>query len=378
MIRLAVDGSGLARPWAGVGTYTREIVTAMALARPAALLEVHLPGGSEVVPAGSAPKRIPRLRLLGRHLLWRERLRHSGAAAYFGPAGQLPLSGVGLPSVVTAHDLAIYRHPEWFPERQWLSTRWLVPRSLRGAGAVVAVSANTAADVQELFEVDPGRLHVIPEGVGRRFRPLPAEALREAAGRYRLPARFLLFVGTIEPRKNLLTLIEAWSSLRRRPPLVLAGDWGWRAEAVRVAAERAGGDVRVLGAVSPDELPALYNLAAALVHPAWYEGFGLTPLEAMACGTPVAVANVSSLPEVVGGAALLVDPSDVEGWTRAMERLLEDAPLRESLRGRGLERAAALTWEVAALRTWAVLDLVMAGRGDAASPPPPPTLSAAR
>jgi glycosyltransferase involved in cell wall biosynthesis len=271
----------------------------------------------------------------------------------------MPLAKVGLPAVLTAHDMAIYRHPEWFPGRQALSVRLIVPRSMRRADAVIAVSRHTAADVGELFGVPVERLHVVPEGVGPQYRPLPREELAAVGRRYDLPERFVLFVSTIEPRKNLETLLDAWSRLRERPPLVVAGGWGWRYEEVQRRLDQAPDGVRLLGPVRPAELPALYNLATCLAHPAWYEGFGLTPLEAMACGTPVVASTASSLPEVVGDAGLLVPPDDPEGWRDALERLLDDAALRARLRDQGLRRAAEFTWQKAAAATWEVLDKVL-------------------
>ncbi len=179
----------------------------------------------------------------------------------------------------------------------------------------------------------------------------------------RQPVVVVLFVSTIEPRKNLPTLLDAWTRLPLLPPLVIAGGWGWRCEEVRARLESLGEAVRVLGSVHPRDLPALYNLATCLAHPAWYEGFGLTPLEAMACGTPVIVSDASSLPEVVGEAGLLVDPADTEAWTSALQRVCEDGELRADLRRRGLERAAELTWSRAAERTWSVIDRVVAAAG---------------
>jgi glycosyltransferase involved in cell wall biosynthesis len=361
---LAVDGSGLARPWAGVGVYTAEILRALAAERPGSRFTVY----TEAEPAGDhdpalAFHRPPAARLVGRHLLWPARLRRLRAHhLYFGPAGLLPLGDVGLPAVLTAHDMAIYRHPEWFPGGQALSTRLVVPRSMRRADAIVAVSASTASDVAELFGVDAQRLEVVPEGVAGHFQPLPAERLEDVRRRLGLPGRFVLFVGTIEPRKNLPTLLDAWSRMRERPPLVVAGTWGWRCDDVRERLERLAPDVRVLGAIARDDLPGLYNLAVCLAHPAWYEGFGLTPLEAMACGVPVVASGVSSLPEVVGDAGLLVDPADVEGWTAALERVCGDLDVAATLRRRGILRAAEFTWSRAAQRTWRVMDRVMRSR----------------
>jgi glycosyltransferase involved in cell wall biosynthesis len=357
---VAVDGSGLARPWAGVGTYTAEILRALAAERPDSRFSVY----TVADPAGEWPppvafRRQPAARLVGRHLLLPAGIRRLHADVYFGPAGLLPLGGVGAPAVVTAHDMAIYRHPEWFPGGQALSVRVVVPRSMRRAAAVVAVSACTAGDVAELFGVGAERLAVVPEGVARRFQPLAAERVEPVRRRYGLPERFVLFVSTIEPRKNLPTLLEAWGRMRERPPLVVAGSWGWGYEGVRERMERLGPGLRLLGAVPPDDLPALYNLATCLAHPAWYEGFGLTPLEAMACATPVVVSSASSLPEVVGDAGLLVDPADVEGWTAALEQVSGDADLAAALGRRGRLRAAEFGWDRAAERTWRVLDGVL-------------------
>lgn len=363
-LHLAVDGSGLARPHAGVGTYTREILTAMLATRPGHRITLWVPAG--VDPPLKSPRLavrdIPPARLLGRHWSWPRRVRRQRPAAYFGPAGQLPLGDVGAPAVLTAHDMAIYLHPEWFPGRQPLSTRLVVPRSMARAETVICVSQNTAADVAAIFGLSRRHLEVIPEGVSSRFRPLEADRTELVSTKLRLPERYLLFVGTVEPRKNLDTLLEAWAEMSHRPPLVVAGGWGWRYEATQERMRRlASAGLHHLGEVEPADLPALYSLASALAHPAWYEGFGLTPLEAMACGTPVVASNASSLPEVVGDAALTVDPGDVNGWREALERVLGDAALAGDLRRRGLLRAAGFSWETAAERTWRVIERAARG-----------------
>jgi glycosyltransferase involved in cell wall biosynthesis len=342
-----------------VGTYTREILQALAEARPSARFSLYGPQAGSPEGPSIVLRPVPGPRFFGRHLIWPRQLRSLRPSAYFGPAGLMPLGALGMPSVVTAHDTAIYSHPEWFPGGQTASVRLIVPRSMRRADSIVAVSQNTASDVIEQFGVDPRRLHVIPEGVAARYRPLEGEQVQAVRRRFDLPERFILFVSTIEPRKNLETLLAAWSRLEDRPPLVIAGGWGWRYEAIRQRIEAAGSEVRVLGQVEPAELPGLYNGATCLAHPAWYEGFGLTPLEALACGTPVVASSAASLPEVVGDAGLLVDPADVDGWTLALARLLEDAALREELSQRGLRRAAEFSWSRAAGGTWQVLDSVI-------------------
>ncbi len=353
-----MDGHGLIRPQAGIGTYTREVLAAMLGRRPQDRLTVYLPPGA-VQPLNHphlAWREIPATRFAGRHLQWPGRIRRLGAAAFFGPAGQLPLGSVGCPAAITIHDLAIYRNPAWFPGRQPLSTRVLVPRSIRRADSLIAVSQNTAGDLMEMFGIPSERITVIPHGVSRAFRPMDPDQLAAARARLGLPKRFVLFVGTIEPRKNLLTLLEAWAMLPQRPPLVVAGGWGWRYEEIQARLERLGDGVRLLGGVQPEDLPALYNLATCLAHPAWYEGFGLTPLEAMACGIPVIASSTSSLPEVVGDAGILVDPADASAWTRALARVLGDPDAAADMRRRGIVRAAEFTWERTAEATWRVIE----------------------
>jgi len=369
-LHVAVDGYGLGRPRAGVGVYTREILRAMVVERPDCRLTVFLPEGVKAPLAAPAIgyRTIPGTRLIGRHVQWPQRIRALKADAFFAPAGALPLRDVGLPSVVTVHDLAIYRHPEWFPPRQPLSTGWVVPRSLRAADVVIAVSHNTAADVQELFGIPESRIEVVPEGVSKAFRPMPAEDLAEARARLNLPERFILFVSTVEPRKNLGTLLEAWAMMRDRPDLVVVGGWGWRFEAVRAQMERLGPSLHHIQGLDPVDLPAVYNLALALAHPAWYEGFGLPPLEAMACGTPAVVSDRPSLPEVVGEGALIVPAGSPEAWRRALESVAGDADLAADLRRRGILRAAEFSWARSAQRTWNVIDRAVRAKRDQVRP----------
>jgi glycosyltransferase involved in cell wall biosynthesis len=356
-LHVAVDGVGLARPLAGVGVYTTEILHAMAVDRPDCRLTVYVPPGI-AIPTGPGlmSRPLPATPLLGRHLQWPARLRRLRPDAFFGPVGALPLTNVGCPSVITVHDLAIYRNPSWFPSRQPLSTRLVVPRSLERADVVISVSHNTAHDLEELFGVPRSRIAVVPEGVASSFRPLGSEALAEARVRLRLPERFILFVSTIEPRKNLGTLLEAWAMMRHRPDLVVVGGWGWNFEPIKERMARLGDGLHHLDHVDRADLPAVYNLARILAHPAWYEGFGLPPLEAMACGTPVVVSDRSSLPELVGDAGLVVAADDARAWTRALEKVLDVSELAADLKRRGILRAAEFSWARAAGMTWRAID----------------------
>lgn len=361
-LRVVVDGSGLERPRAGVGIYTSEILRAMAVDRPDAELTVFGPrGGSTHVPAASY-RLLPATRFIGRHLQWPAMIRAFRPDAYFGPAGAMPLGRVGRPSVITVHDLAIYRNPKWFPGGQPLSTRVVVPRSVLRADVLIAVSENTAKDITEIFGLDRTRIQVVHHGVSPKFRPMGGEELAAARARLGLPERFIVFVATIEPRKNLETLLEAWAMMRDRPDLVVVGSFGWSYEKIRERMQRLGPRLHHLDSVDPGELPAIYNLARALAHPAWYEGFGLPPLEAMACGTPVVVSDGSSLPEVVGDAALVAPAGVPDAWREALERVLEDSNLAADLRRRGILRAAQFTWSRAAQLTWRAIDTAVRSR----------------
>ncbi|HEV2477056.1 MAG TPA: glycosyltransferase family 1 protein [Candidatus Dormibacteraeota bacterium] len=355
-LEVVVDGSGLERPRAGVGVYTTQILRAMAVQRPDSHLIVFGPRRAVIYAPSTDYRLLPQARFIGRHLQWPAEIRRLKPDVYFGPAGALPLGRIGTRSAIAVHDLAIYRNPRWFPPRQPLSTRLVVPRSVLRADVLIAVSESTARDIQEFFGLDRSRIHVIPHGVSKKLRPMSAEERTEARARLALPERFILFVGTIEPRKNLETLLDAWVLMRDRPDLVVVGSWGWRYEAIRDKIARLGPRVHHRESVEPEELPAYYNLARVLAHPAWYEGFGLPPLEAMACGTPVVVSDTSSLPEVVQDAGLIVPAGDAEEWRKALERVLDDSELAADLRHKGILRAAQFSWERAASQTWRALD----------------------
>jgi glycosyltransferase involved in cell wall biosynthesis len=357
-LHLAVDGSGLTRPRAGVGVYTREILRAMSVDRPDCRFTVYLPPDA---PPPSAVKAVryrplPGLPFFGRHVQWPGRMRRLAPDAYFGPAGVLPLGSVGCPSVITIHDLAIYLNPGWFPGRQPLSTRLVVPRSLARADVIIAVSNNTADDIKEMFGVPASRISVVPHGISHTFRPMSREDLDIVRARLQLPERFILFVGTIEPRKNLATLLEAWAMMRDRPDLVIVGAWGWNYEPIKDRLARLGPSVHHIEGLDPAELPAVYNLARALAHPAWYEGFGFPPLEAMACGTPVVVSDRASLPELVGDAGLIAAADDPDAWRKALEKVIGDSDLAGDLKRRGILRAAQFSWSRSAELTWRAID----------------------
>ncbi len=233
-----------------------------------------------------------------------------------------------------------------------------VPRAVRSAHRVLADSANTREDLVALLGVPESRLSVVHGGVEPRFRHVAClEDLKRVQRRYRLPEQYILGIGTLEPRKNYTGLIRAYARLYRRhqelsPHLVIAGKPGWLFDDIYAAVdeERVADRVHFIGFVADCDLPALYSLAEALAFPSRYEGFGLPPLEAMACGIPVIAAANSSLPETIGAAGLLIDCEDIDELSRAMERALEDQELRRRLAELGPAQAARFTWAAAARR----------------------------
>ncbi len=294
------------------------------------------------------------------HLLISATLNRERLDLFHAPANIIPL-GYTKPSVVTIHDLAIYQNPHWFPA-QLFSTRLLVPQTLKRARAVLAVSENTAQDLRELFRVPEEKIAIIPEGVDLELaRRVQAVDPRK---RFGLPAHYLCFVGTLEPRKNLVRLIEAYADLRKRNaalehiPLVLAGKRGWKSDAIfqAVKTHHLETSVRFLDYISLPEKVGLLRNARAFVFPSSYEGFGLPVLEALALGTPVLTSNLSSLPEVAGDAAEYVDPESTESIAKGIERILFDEPLRKRLQANGLVQAAKFSWEKVALRTVALYE----------------------
>jgi glycosyltransferase involved in cell wall biosynthesis len=271
--------------------------------------------------------------------------------------------------VVTIHDVIPLVLPGAFPTRHRLVLATAFARIRRQADMVIVPSYAAAEDVVRYLKVERERIVVIPMGCEPRFRPI-VQSARAATlrRRYALPERYVLFVGTLEPRKNVEALLQAFASLLGEKPhddlkLVVAGGKGWGGIDLqaKVEALKLGDRVIFTGFVNDDDLPDLYRGALMFVYPSLYEGFGLPILEAMACGTPVITSNRSSLPEVAGDAALLIDPTRPEELAAAMTSLLCDGTLRQELRSKGFIRAGEFTWEAVAQKTMAIYRTV--GRG---------------
>jgi len=266
--------------------------------------------------------------------------------------------------VVTIHDCAFRDRAECFTPRfaAWLG--WLVPRLARRVKKILTVSHYSKQRIAEICRVPADKISVVHNGVDERFKPATAEEIRSAREHFKLPEAYVLCVGSLEPRKNLPRLLEAWKLASQQlisnqppnqdiPKLVLVGTTA----AVFASAKLDPPENVILTGYVPDEmLPAIYSGATAFVYPSLYEGFGLTVLEAMACGTPVICSSTTSLPEVAGDAAVLVDPNNTTDIGEAIHSLLADEQLRDSLRARGLLRAKEFTWDHAAAQTWQVLE----------------------
>lgn len=279
--------------------------------------------------------------------------RHAGAQLVHLPT-PAPIRAGGMPLVVTVHDLLPLRHPELFTRQTRAHTRLYAP-FVRKATRLIVPSQYTRAEAIELLRIPPDRVTVIPMARAQRFSPRMVD--RDAlAAEFGIGGRYVLAAGTLEPRKNLVTVLRAFRRIAEAFPdvdLVVAGGRGWRNEAfeAELGGARAADRVRLTGFVSDERLVDLYAGAACFVFPSLAEGFGLPPLEAMACGTPVVVGDRTALPEVTGDAALLVDPQDFEAIAAQVVRVLEDAQLAERLSKAGLERARSFTWVATAAAT---------------------------
>jgi glycosyltransferase involved in cell wall biosynthesis len=262
-------------------------------------------------------------------------------------------------TVFTLHDLIFRALPQYHLPRNRIFLNLAMPLFLRRADVIIAVSEFTKRDAVKAYGIAEQKITVIPEGVHPRFRRVtdPA-ALRAARDAHGLPERFVLSLSTIEPRKNFPTLIKAFAEHVRATDdrdteLIIVGKQGWLFEETYRSVHESGmtGRVRFLGYVDDDSLPALYSLATVFAFASIYEGFGFTPLEALACGAPVLCSNVTSLPEVVGDAGALLPPTDVRAWAQALTRALTDADWRRDLAQRGPVQAAGFSWQRAAAGT---------------------------
>ncbi|MBI2297444.1 MAG: glycosyltransferase family 4 protein [Armatimonadetes bacterium] len=280
-------------------------------------------------------------------LAWPRLMRREGAA--LGLAQYLVPSFAPCPTVAVIHDVSFLPHPEWFLPRPRRIMRVLIPLAARRATAIVTGSEHAAGEIVRHIGVPHRKVHVCPYAAGPQYRPADRAEAAACAARYGLEGRFVLAVGLIQPRKNLARLLAAFAALDGRHhdvKLAIVGRTGWQVEAVQaqVAALEVSERVVFCGAVPDEDLPRLYGACAVFCYPSLYEGFGLPPLEAMACGAPVVASGTTSIPEVVGDAGVLVDPLDVGSLAGGLNRVLGDPALAEELGRKGIERAAGFSW----------------------------------
>jgi glycosyltransferase involved in cell wall biosynthesis len=263
--------------------------------------------------------------------------------------------------VLTVHDAASLDHPEWFERKFALWYAALLPRLIRKVRAIITVSHFSRERIVRLTGVDPGRVHVISNGVEPRFRPADQKAAKQVRTKFDLNSPYILFVGSLEPRKNLKMLLKAWQlGGFDGATLAVVGASGHVFANSSLDTVPLG--VRLLGRVEDEMLPVLYSGAAGFVYPSVYEGFGLPPLEAMACGCPVAVSDIPAHREVFGKTAMYFDPFSPEDLSSKLEYLLQlDRPSRASFIEEGLHHAASYSWERAAADTWHVLQVAANG-----------------
>ena len=370
-MRVCLDVSAAVHRRAGLGRYAHELIAALVdQGAHEYSAFYHQRGAAQLLPPID---RLPRVTTPLGVRPWRLRVAlayftHTAMDAMFPGVDVFHATEHLLPrlrrtrAVFTLHDLIFQFDPGSHKSLNIAFLRTMMPRFLRAADAVIAVSECSQRDAVRIYRLPPDKIRVIYEGVDPRFKPIDDPARLAAVRRkHALPDRFILHVGTIEPRKNLPLLFEALPALNMADcPLIVAGKTGWLTDPIFARLDELGlrDRVRFIGYVPDEELPALISAATALVMPSRYEGFGLPVLEAMACGTPVIASNTSSLPEVGGEAALYAPPDDVRAWANLLNQVLADGALRASLREKGLRQASKFRWDIAARQTAAVYEQV--------------------
>jgi len=382
-VRIAFDGTTLRPGRTGVGYYTEHLLHHLAVeavddevivvSNQGVQTSTPLPSRVRVAKGYASPLRLPLMQIVAPRML--DEL--DADVAHFTNSA-VPLASP-VPTVVTIHDMSLTLFPAYHPVRRVLVNRPLANLAARRVDAIITVSHSARRDILRLYNVPADRVRVVHEAAAPAFLPVDdAATLERVRRRYTLPEPFILYVGTIEPRKNLPRLLEAFA--RRHAAgdlphaLVLVGRYGWRARDVHRTVERLklSGSVRFLGYVPFADLPAIYSLADLFVFPSLHEGFGLPVMEAMACGTPAVVGRNSSLIEVAADAADTVDPFDPVAIGDALVRVTRDRAYHDALARSGLERARAFSWRRAARETLDVYRWVAerAGTSPAIEPHP--------
>lgn len=362
MVRIAFNATALLSPLTGIGQYSRQLALGLASREDLCadflygtrwsqeVLDSPLPVPASAMPwlRSNVPYAYELRRLVQNNRLAQHAKQHS-IALYHEP-NIVPLAFDG-PTVITVHDLSWIRHPEAHPPERVRAMNKYFPAGLAQASLILTISEFVQHELMDVFGMQAERIRPVLLGVEAQFHPRSADETRAVLNAHGLVhGQYLLAVGTLEPRKNLAVALRAYMqltpALRKRFPLVLVGMKGWHTSALeqQIAPLLAAGELRLLGYLPREDLAKIIAGATTLIYPSIYEGFGLPPLEAMACGVPVIASNVSSIPEVVGDTGLLLNPLDVEGFAKAMELLLTNSDERARRAGLALVRSSQFSW----------------------------------
>ncbi len=376
-MQIGLDGLPLTAPKTGVGHYTFELACALASLEPSSQLQIVYPStypaisladrNSTPVPSNLQLRRV-RVGPLGRHW-WStglpRHIKRGNLNLFHGTNYDVPLWRP-CATVLTVHDLSQLLHPETHEKRSVKRARRRLPHMARVADAIITPTESVRRDVCEVLKVSPEKVFAIPEAARSCFRPRAFAETADARSRLGIGDDFVLTVGTLEPRKNLSVLISAFEELTRSRPhvstqLVIAGGRGWLSGPLFEAIAKSPARDRIVLTeyLHDEDLQALYSSCRAFVYPSIHEGFGLPPLEAMACGAPVIASRIPALEETTGGAALLFDPMNAAELTRFMLDLLGNEEARHELSTAGQRRAGEFSWEKAARATWEVYSVAL-------------------
>ena len=350
-MRIGFDATPLSAPYSGVGTYAANLLHAL-----------QMKSQEEIVTLAPLSTNGNRHRPVSNKTLWMQ-LTLPRDISYLDldichfTNFVAPLL-CPCPTVITIHDMTLWMFPELHPTRRLAAMRPIIPLAAQHASAIIAVSKSAKADIVSILDLDPDKVHVVYEAPAEHFQPInDEEYLTRIRARYHLSDPFILYVGTLEPRKNIVRLLEAFAELCHSGTVphhfVIIGNRGWKDSPIFEAVERLkiGKFIRFIGQIPAEDLAALYNLAEAFVFPSLYEGFGLPVIEAMACGAPVVTSRRGSLQEIADDAAEFIDPTDIQSIKQGLLRVLCDPGYAHELSQRGLQRAAQFRWSDAADQT---------------------------
>ena len=382
-MRIGLDGIPLSQPRTGVGHYTFELAQALAGIAPADDFELVSPFAYvTLADEKNGPPVPPNLRITRAPTKTRGRLwfalglpryaRRKDFTLFHGTNYEVPLWDV-CPTVLTIHDLSLLLYPETHEARRVRRARWRLPLMARRATLIITVTESVRREVCEHLHVNPEKVVAVHSAPRRLFKPAAEDEIRKVRGRLGVEEDFLLSVGTIEPRKNLLTLVRAFKEIVRAPhasrrplQLVIVGAAGWLTDEFFAGVQASGIRDRLLftGYIPDEDLRALYSSCAAFIYPSLYEGFGLPPLEAMACGAPVIASRIDSLIETIREeTARLVSPTDIAALAGSIAEVLGDPNMRLALSTAGRKHAAQFTWERTARQTLDVYQEALRRRG---------------